>query len=221
MTKSQFIFSMCVFVFSLGFSQLSFASQTAIPLKEIDMKQDEASIKRGAMVYYNICRGCHSMKYIKYQNLQEIGFSKTEIDELRGDSPISDYLTSMTDNEMASQIYGKVPADLSVMAKARKHGPQYIYTLMTSFTEKDGVYDNALFPGIKMPDILGISSITDAAERTAVEKQVKDVVEYLTWASDPRAAERKSLGKYVIAYFIILSILLYMIMKRVWSRLEK
>lgn len=221
MTKSQFIIPICIFVFSLGFSQLSFASETSIPLKDIEITQDQASLKRGLMVYHNICRSCHSMKYISYKNLGEIGFSKKEIEELRGENPKSAPLTSLTDQEMAMDIYGKVPPDLSVMAKARKHGPQYIYTLITSFTEKDGVYDNALFPGIKMPDILGIAGVTDAAEKTAIENQVKDVVEYLVWASDPRAAERKSLGKYVIAYFIILSILLYMMMKRVWSRLDQ
>ena len=60
----------------------------------------------------------------------------------------------------------------------------------------------------------------DDAAKLAIENKVKDVAEYLTWAADPRAAERKSLGKYVIAYLILLSTMLYMVMKRVWSRLD-
>lgn len=205
----------------LFFSKTLFASSAAIPLAEIDIVQDQNSIKRGAMIYYNVCRLCHSMKYIKYQNLQEIGFSEVEIDKLRGEHLINQAMKGLMSDEASLEYYGMVPPDLSVMAKARKHGPQYIYTLLTSFSEKDGSYTNKLFPGTKMPDVLNYSIAIDSSAKQAIEAQAKDVTEFLTWSADPRAAERKSLGKYVIAYLIILSIMFYLVMKRVWSRLDK
>ena len=205
---------------SLLFTKIVFASGSTMPLAEIQMSQDLESLKRGAMVYYNTCRLCHGMKYIRYQNLQEIGFNAAEIDKLRGDKLVTEAMVSRMSEEVSLEYYGMVPPDLSVMAKARRHGPQYIYTLMTSYTEKDNVYSNSLFPGIKMPDIFNISITTDSVAKSNIEAKVKDVTEFLTWAADPRAAERKSLGKYVIAYLILLSFMFYMVMKRVWSRLD-
>jgi len=204
----------------LFFSNICLASQAAIPLQNIEMSQDPASLKRGALVYYNSCRSCHSLKYIKFQNLQEIGFTDSEINDLRADelknSPI---LTSMSP-KASHTLFGMLPPDLSIMAKARKHGPQYIYTLMNSFKEKDGIYNNDLFPGIKMPDIFDVSTTRDDASKQIIQNNIKDVTEFLNWSADPRASERKSLGKYVIAYLIVLSFMFYLVMKRVWSRLD-
>jgi len=205
---------------SLMLTKTVFASSTMMPLADVQMTQDMESIKRGAMVYYNTCRLCHGMKYIKYQNLQEIGFNVSEIDKLRGEKLISEKMISRMTEDVSLEYYGMVPPDLSVMAKARKHGPQYIYTLITSYTEKDNVYDNSFFPGIKMPDIFNISLAKGDLAKSVIEGKAKDVTEFLTWAADPRAAERKNLGKYVIAYLIILSIMFYAVMKRVWSRLD-
>jgi len=139
---------------------------------------------------------------------------------MRGDRQINETFSRTISENVLTKIYGMVPPDLSVMAKARKHGPRYIYTLLTSYKEKDGVYDNALFPGIKMPDIMDISTAADNTERGEKKRDVKDVTEFLLWASDPHAAERKTTGYFVVAYFIVLSLLLYIIMKRVWGRLE-
>ena len=95
------------------------------------------------------------------------------------------------------------------MAKARGEGPRYIYTLLTSYYEKEAnVYDNKLFHGIKMPDPLGYSVATTDKEKADIEAKAKDIVAFLTWSSDPQAEERKSLGIYVIGYLFILSILL-------------
>lgn len=215
MSKYTSLIGLC----SLIFVKSIFASSAAIPLTNVEMLQDQESLKRGALVYYNTCRLCHSMKYIKFQHWQDIGFSEAEIDQLRGAQLKSTAMKSLMSEDASNELYGMVPPDLSVMAKARKHGPQYIYTLMTSFREKDGVYSNDLFPNIKMPDVFDVST-NSGDSKLAIEAKVKDVTEFLTWSADPRAAERKSLGKYVIAYLIVLSFMLYLVMKRVWSRLD-
>jgi len=208
-------------IFSMLFIQSVFASSSAIPLADIEVSQDQQSIKRGVLVYHNTCRLCHSMKYIKYQHLEQIGFNESEIDKLRGNALKTAAMTRLMSDDASYELYGMVPPDLSIMAKARKHGPQYIYTLMTSYKEKDGVYSNTLFPGIKMPDVFDGSTYTDSATKVAIEVKVRDVTEFLTWSADPRAAERKNLGKYVIAYLIILSTMFYFVMKRVWRRLDE
>jgi len=218
MKKIFGLFLLCV---SFSWAGISFASGDTHPLADVDIPQDEASIKRGLMVYYDSCRMCHSMKYIQYRGLADIGLSDTEISNLRGDKPLSDRFSSTTTDETANDLFGMVPPDLSLMAKARKQGPRYIYTLLTSYYEKsEGVYENKHFPGIKMPDVFAYSVALNAEEKSVIENKVKDITSFLLWASDPRAKERKSLGVYVIGYLVILSAMFYFLMKRVWARLD-
>jgi len=204
-----------------NFCTTTLASTSNIPLANIELNQDQASLQRGAKVYYEVCRLCHSMKFIKYKVLEEIGFTKKQIDALRGGIPKNASLKKTISDEMLISLYGQVPPDLSLMAKARKHGPQFIYTLITSYSEKEGNYENALMPGIKMPDILNIAIVIDAKRKQQILDQARDVTEFLLWSADPRAAVRKTIGTYVVIYFLILSTMLFFVMKRVWSRLDK
>ena len=71
-----------------------------------------------------------------------------------------------------------------------------------------------------MPDILGISTATDAAQRASIQAQARDIASFLTWVSDPHEAERIRLGRYVIAYLLVLTILLYFVKNQIWSRLK-
>ncbi len=203
------------------FTTTSYASTSSFPLENIKFTQDQASLQRGAKIYYDVCRMCHSMKYIKYKTLEEIGFNSSQIDALRGDKPKNTALGKTISDPVLNTLYGQVPPDLSLMAKARKRGPQYIYTLLTTYSETEGTYENAVFPGIKMPDALNIAITTNDSRKEEIKNQAKDVTEFLLWSSDPRAAIRKSIGVYVVIYFIILSAMLFLIMKRVWSRLDK
>jgi len=206
----------------LCLTTLNFALAGNQPITSVELEDDVATLKRGATIYYNTCRLCHDLKYVKYQTLAEVGFSKKEIDELRGELPAYTPLMSTTTNENATQIFGMIPPDLTLMAKARKQGPDYIYTLLTSYHEKeDASIENSFFNGIKMPDVMAYSVAIDENEKSHIDKKIKDVVSFLLWASDPRAAERKSMGKYVILYLLVLSGLLFVVMKRTWSRLDQ
>ncbi len=211
-----------VLLFSLCLATFNFAFADSQAITSVELNNDVATLKRGAIIYYNTCRLCHDLKYVKYQTLTEVGFSKKEIDELRGELPASTPLMSTTTNENATQIFGMIPPDLTLMAKARKQGPDYIYTLLTSYHEKeDASIENSFFSGIKMPDVMAYSVAIDESEKSHIDKKIKDVVSFLLWASDPRAEERKAIGKYVILYFLVLSGLLFVVMKRVWSRLDQ
>jgi len=209
-------------VFNLMGMNHGHASTYAQVLTNIEFDQDESSIRRGALIYHKTCRVCHEMKYVHYKNFMDIGFAKSKVDEIRADQQMNASLSKTITDDVLTEFYGQVPPDLSVMAKARKHGPQYIYTLLTSYTysEKEGLYNNTLMDGIKMPDIMNVSTAVDATHKNIIIQDIKDVTEFLTWASDPHAATRKTMGMFVVIYFIILSILLYFVMKRTWSKLD-
>jgi len=199
----------------------SYAATKDSTLKDVEIIQNQENRQRGAITYYHTCRLCHDLKYVRYQNLLEIGFEKKEIDEIRGQHDIDTPLMSTSSHEILTELFGMIPPDLSLMAKARKHGPAHIYSFLTSYHEDDaGNYNNAFLPGTKMPDALNYSIAMNENEKMQIEDIAKDLAAFLAWTSDPKSDERKSLGVYVIAYFILLSTLLYIIKQRVWRRLD-
>lgn len=192
-----------------------------IPLVKKELNDSPENIKKGAMVALNVCVLCHDLKYIKYLNLMEIDFTQSEVDRLRGDRAFDAPILSTTSPEVSQKIFGMQPPDLSLMAKARKNGPHYIYTLLTSYEESaEGKIDNKLFPGIKMPDPLAYSVRNEETLRKEIEQKVESVTVFLEWASDPRARERRTMGYYVIAYLFVLTFLLYLVKRRVWKGIK-
>ncbi len=188
-------------------------------LHEIDPEQPPQVRQRGAEMVVGLCMSCHDLKYLRYRDLLEIGFSRERVDVLRGPREMEDRLLSLTSAEQRRQLFGLVPPDLSLIAKARRGGASYVYTLLTSFyTTPEGTVDNRLFPGIRMPDALGSSS---AGNREAVAETALAVASFLHWAADPRAEERHRLGYYVLGYLALLTFLLYLNKRRIWRRLDR
>lgn len=200
------------------------ASQSVVAAAEsadVDIPQTPAAVRRGAQVITNVCLACHSLKYVKYGGLSQLGFSGKELDGLRSGKGLKEPLLSDMAPDMLRESFGTVPPDLSLMANAREGGAAYIYSLLTGFYQKpDGSVDNHVFPGIKMPDVLNYSDAKEPAQRAPLEEQAKDAAAFLAWAADPHAAERRHLGYYVLAYLMVLTVLLYLSKRRIWARLE-
>tara|TARA_B100000029_G_scaffold419350_1_gene424831 strand:- start:55 stop:834 length:780 start_codon:yes stop_codon:yes gene_type:complete len=134
------------------------------------------------------------------------------------------------DEEAKSANGGAYPPDMSVLVKARKGGADYIYSLLVGYEDApadikldDGVYYNKYMYGnkIKMSAPLseGLVEYTDGTEATT-EQMAKDVVSFLMWAAEPHLEQRHKFGFRVIIYLLILSILVYFSMKKIWSRVE-
>ena len=215
-------------------------------------KFDRASLQRGYQVYSEVCAGCHSMKYVSYRNLSEKGGPEFSIAQTKAiaanyevvDGPnsdgemytrsakLSDKFVNPYSNEKAAQAAngGAYPPDMSVLAKARSGGVDYIYSLLLGYedpplgvTLDDGVYYNKYMYGnnIKMSkplseDIVEYSDGTKATE----EQMAKDVTTFLMWAAEPHLESRHRMGFRAIIYLIILTTLVYFSMKKVWSRIE-
>jgi cytochrome c1 len=115
----------------------------------------------------------------------------------------------------AKTAFGIEPPDLSLIAKARgkrDEGAVYIYALLTSYN--DTPTKNTVFPNIAMPPVL----LRDDPE---FEQKAKDIAAFLLYAAEPTAAERRHLGKYVLAYMVILTALLYALNKKTWKGIKK
>ena len=125
---------------------------------------------------------------------------------------------------------GAYPPDMSVLVKARKGGANYIYSVLVGYedppqgvTLDDGVYYNKYMAGnkIKMPNNLmdGLVEYADGTEST-VDQMAKDVTTFLAWAAEPELEERHKTGVKVIIYLVLLTTLVYLSMKKIWSRVD-
>jgi ubiquinol-cytochrome c reductase cytochrome c1 subunit len=133
-------------------------------------------------------------------------------------------------NAAAAANGGAYPPDMSVLVKARKGGANYIYSVLVGYedpppgvTLDQGVYYNKYMIGnkIKMPNNLedGLIEYADGTVST-VDQMAKDVTTFLAWAAEPELEERHRTGVKVIIYLILLTTLVYLSMKKIWSRVD-
>ena len=213
---------------------------------------DRASLQRGYQVYQEVCAGCHSVQHLSYRNLSEKGGPEFSVEEAKAiasqfeleDGPNSDGEMFMRPARLSDKFVnpypnveastaangGAYPPDMSVLAKARAGGADYIYSLLLGYEEApegfeldDGVYYNKYMPGnkIKMSEPIsdGIVEYADGTEASK-EQISKDVTTFLVWASEPHLESQHRMGFKTILYLIILISLVYMSKQKVWSRFD-
>ncbi len=145
---------------------------------------------------------------------------------------LSDKFVMPYENVKAAQAAngGAYPPDMSVLVKARGGGVDYIYSLLQGYEDPpvgvildDGVYYNKYMYGnkIKMSNQLsdGLVEYGDGTVAT-VQQMSKDVTTFLMWAAEPHLEARHQMGFKAIVYLIILTVLVYFSMKKIWSRIE-
>jgi len=210
---------------------------------------DRQAAQRGYQVYKEVCSGCHSMRLNAYRNLLDLGFSEAEVKQIASETTVidgpnddgemferpgrlSDRFASPFPNEKAARASngGAFPPDLSLIAKARPNGPNYIYSLLTGYEEApEGVklgadmHYNPYFPGgqIAMPSPIfdGGVEYQDGTDATA-DQMARDLVVFLQWAAEPEMEQRKRMGVKALLYLFVFTILFYFAKKRVWKRIK-
>ena len=256
MKKISKLFFLIVFYlgcsFQLGAAEKVEFLKTEWSFKGLFGKFDRGALQRGYQVYSEVCSSCHSMKYLSYRNLAEKGgpeFSEAQAKAIAASFEITDgpnadgemftrpgklsdkfLMPYANDKEAQAANGGAYPPDMSVLAKARSGGADYLYSVLLGYedppegiTLDDGVYYNKYMYGnnIKMAkpledDLVEYSDGTIASE----EQMAKDVVTFLMWSAEPHLESRHRMGFKVIVYLIILTILVYFSMKKIWSRVE-
>ena len=214
---------------------------------------DNAQLQRGYQVYRDVCAQCHSMRLLSYRNLGDPGgpeFSAKAVEALAAQAQItdgpddkgqmfqrlgrpSDRFRSPFPNDQAARAAnnGALPPDLSVMAKARPGGPDYIHALLTGYRDPPpgfnlapGMHYNEAFPGhqIAMPGLLrdDMVAYTDGTERT-LDNYAKDVAAFLMWAAEPKLEERHKLGARVMIFLLVFVVIMFLAKRAVWARLHR
>jgi len=214
---------------------------------------DRAELKRGLKVYREVCATCHSLDLVRYRDLRALGMTESEIKDLAAQyqipaepdasgnthdasgNPITrpalpaDAFAAPFANANAAKAAnnGKVPPDLSLIAKSRRGGPDYIVALLTGYTDPpkdvkpaEGTSYNPFFPGhqIAMPPPLTANQVQyeDGVDATLVQMST-DVASFLMWSAEPKLEERKRAGLKVMGYLVVFFGLVFALKRRVWS----
>jgi ubiquinol-cytochrome c reductase cytochrome c1 subunit len=207
---------------------------------------DKAAMQRGFQVYREVCAGCHSMKLIAFRNFADLGYNDAEIKAIAAqyevqDGPNDDGEMFMrpgipadrmpapyaNDNAARAGNNGALPPDLSLIAKARPNGPDYLYSLMVGYKDApagtkvpEGMYYNNAYSGhmIAMPQPLygGDVSYADGAD-TSIEGVAGDLVQFLMWTAEPKMETRKRIGVAAVFFLCIFVIFSVLAKRRVWA----
>ena len=179
-------------------------------------KFDRGQLQRGFQVYKEVCSACHSLKFVAFRDLQEIGFSAPEVkaiaknwaietpsvDPATGEANTrkslpSDYFPKPFPNDVAARAANNnaIPPDQSLIVKAREEGPQYIYSLLTGYQDQPAALLKK-FPDAKTPDGLHYNPYFPNLNLAMAPPLVADQVSY----ADGTKATLDQEAKDVVAF---------------------
>jgi ubiquinol-cytochrome c reductase cytochrome c1 subunit len=221
---------------------------------------DERQLQRGFQVYKEVCSACHSLRLLSFRDLAALGYEEGQVKAIAKDWAIeqptlnaetgepatrknlpSDRFPSPFANETAARAANNnaLPPDLSLMAKARHDGTDYIYSLvghgyvaqpaalLKEFPDAKtpkGLYFNQYFPNlnIAMPPPLREAGQVQYADGTkpTVDQMAKDVSEFLTWAAEPNLEQRHAAGLAAMAFALIFCFLAWGAYQNVWRDIK-
>lgn len=211
-------------------------------LHHVDVNvRDTAALQRGARLFVNYCMSCHSASYMRYNRLAaDLGLEEEEVMEnlMFGDAKIGDRMEIAMRPGDAEKWLGKVPPDLSVIARSR--GVDWLYTyLLTFYQDESGRWNNLALPNASMPHVMwqlqGIQKPMyarneaghDVVDHLVVHKAglqspeeyegtVKDLVTFLDYLSEPAQLKRTSIGIWVLLFLGVFTGIAYLLKAEYW-----
>ncbi len=225
----------------------------AIPLTHVSLDMsDKAALYRGAQTFQAMCATCHNADNMRYERVaQDLSLSKAQLDSLLPpDTKPGDVMHGFMPSDYAHQVFGVVPPDLTLIARVK--GADWLYTYLTSFyedpTKRWGV-NNAVFPGVGMPDVFAAEQgvmqpvfktvklpdgtteqrlsglkapVIPGNMQTAVfEQQVRDLVAFMVYMSEPARMQRMHYGPFVLAFLLLFTVLMFFVKKEYWRDVPK
>lgn len=206
---------------------------------------DRHKAQRGFQVFKEVCATCHSLRFFKFRNLHDLGYSEEQIRAIAAEYEVTtlddagqeitqpaepkDGFPPPFPNKAAASFAnnGAYPPDLSLIVKAREYGADHVYGVLVGYedppegvTLQPGQYYNKWFSGhiIAMPQPIYPDGVTyqDGTEAT-VAQMAEDVTVFLAWIAEPHMEERKQMGVKVLLFLLVLTALLYAVKRKVWA----
>lgn len=221
-------------------------------------KYDKAQLQRGFQVYTEVCSACHSLHQVAFRSLADLGYNEAEIKAIakarqvpsvdpntgeattREGTP-ADKFPLVYPNDVAARAANNnaIPPDLSLMAKARHDGANYIHSLLVGYQEQpaellrkfpdaktgEGLHYNPYFANLNLamaPPLTAEGQVTfgDGTKAT-VDQMAKDVSAFLVWTAEPKLDKRKQTGWPVLGFLLFATILGYLSYRNIWADQKK
>jgi len=203
--------------------------------------RDEASLQRGAHLFFNYCVGCHSLKYMRYSRIaQDLHLSEQDVmkDLDFTGAKFDDPVLSHMQTDVATTAFGKAPPDLSLEVSAK--GADWVYAYLNSFylDPKSPVgWNNTVLPNAAMPfplwKLQGEQAAVTKPGSATVDKlelahpgqlspaqyrqATRDLVNFLDYVSEPAVMQRHAYGVWVVLFLALFTFLAYLLKKEYWK----
>ncbi|MCR5871547.1 cytochrome c1 [Sphingomonas sp. J344] len=217
---------------------------------------DQRQLQRGLQVYKEVCAACHSLRLVSFRDLAALGYSEGQIKTIaKGfqvpsvnpdtgepatrDGIPADRFPSPYANDIAAAAANNnaIPPDLSLMAKARADGSNYLYSLLTGYQDQpaellkkfpdaktpEGLHYNPYFHtlNLAMAPPLADGQVTYSDGTAATTKNyAADVAAFLTWTAEPKLEARKTAGLATLIFLVIFCFLAYGAKKQIWRNVK-
>ena len=183
---------------------------------------DVNSLQRGAGNFFNYCAGCHSLKFIRYNQIAEdLDLNESQLVQdliFTQAKPEDAVITNMLPSD-GSRWFGKSPPDLSLITRSR--GTDQVYNFLRTFykdsTSPTGA-DNRALPGTSMPNVLWL--VQEQLKEKEFDQFTLDIVNFLDYVSEPIQSERKRIGIWVILFLLVFLVFSYFLYKDIWKEVH-
>ena len=183
---------------------------------------DVNSLQRGAGNFFNYCAGCHSLKFIRYNQIAEdLGLNENQLVQnliFTQAKPEDTVITNMLPSD-GSRWFGTSPPDLSLITRSR--GTDQVYNFLRTFykdsTSPTGA-DNQALPGTSMPNVLWL--VQEQLNEKEFNQFTLDIVNFLDYVSEPIQSERKRIGIWVILFLLVFLVFSYGLYKDIWKEVH-
>jgi ubiquinol-cytochrome c reductase cytochrome c1 subunit len=207
---------------------------------------DIASLQRGLRDFAGYCRGCHALKYMRYSRMaNDLQITPDQLQQflLPAGGKASDYVSTPMPSADALTWFGKVPPDLSLIARSR--GTDYLFRFLTTFYSdpaRTTGANNLQLASVAMPHVLStLEGVKVAVFKTADKEQVfdhfvqvspgslsheeylatvRDLVNFLDYAGEPAQVQRRSLGVKVVLFLLAFTALTYLLKREYWKNVH-
>ena len=206
---------------------------------------DLVSLQSGAKLYVNYCLGCHSMQYLRYGGLEELGLTEQQIKDnlLFTSDKVGDPMGISANRKDQKRWFGVEPPDLSVIARSR--GTDWLYTYLRTFYRDDKRptgWNNLAYPNVGMPHALWQLQGSQVmktesqehdghkAQNTALvlerpgslsapeyDKLTRDLVNFLAYMAEPEKTKRSQIGIVVLLFLLLLLVPAWLLKKEYWK----
>ena len=178
---------------------------------------DTYSLQRGLGLYMNYCSSCHSLKLLRWNRLQK--------DLVIPENIITEDLIRTPDTKIADHMTFGIPDKSPIGApdltlRTRVRGDDWIYTYLRTFYEDSSQTsgsNNLVYVGTSMPNVLAglqgnqaldidgnIVKVSEGSmTREEFDDSMRDLVNFLAYASEPARITREKNGIFVILFFIV------------------